>query len=299
MQATRSTVIMTAMLTILPGMAAHAASRAQKPWILTAAPRENPARGARDYGPVAAYLSRVMHHAVVYRHPSSWIQYQGWIWANKAQIYFDGAQFIAWRAKNGLAVPGPVIAQAQRWRLYTWSGSGVKTLNDVATGAVLCAPPPPNYGTLWLEGLFPNPLRQPYMKNMHGWAAIHKAVLAHSCTVGIGPATTLRKFGARGLTVLERGPDQMPNQGFSLSKDLSAATRARIMTALVAPAGEQAMRRLRDRFGAGHKLVRGRMTAYVSGPIVPIEESLENLWTLYSAGVKADLAKARAMTHKT
>ncbi len=72
--------------TVILGPCAQAATPA-KLYVLTSAPRESAVRGQRDYGPIAAFLTKVLHHAVVYRHPDGWLTYERWIWKDRADVY--------------------------------------------------------------------------------------------------------------------------------------------------------------------------------------------------------------------
>ena len=255
---------------------------ASKPYILVAAPRETTARGERDYGPVAAFLTQALGHRVVYKHPNGWLTYELWIWKDHADIYFDGPQFIAWRLHYLNQTLGPRVPQTQDFRLYTWKGSPITNLKQASAGVVLCAPPVPNFGTLWVAGLFKNPSRQPYFRNTRGWKPIFDAVRDHTCTLGIGPRLTIHYLdpGHREITILRKSP-AYPNQGFSISAQVPAATRAAIVRALLSPAGEKAMTRLRKRFSHGERLVPGHVADYKN-----MDQGLSAQWgTIYATGI--------------
>ena len=267
---------------LAPWSGAQAAVAPTKPYVLVAAPRETAARGQRDYGPVAAFLTKVLHHPVVYRHPNGWLTYELWIWKDRADMYFDGPQFIAWRLHYLHQTLGPRVPQPQDWRLYTWKGSPVNTVAGAATGATLCAPPVPNFGTLWVTNLFPNPARQPYIRNMHGWKRIFKAVTDHQCTLGIGPRLTLHYLdpGQKKVTILRRSR-HYPNQGFTISRKVPGPVRREIVRALLSPAGEKAMMRLRKRFSHGRRLVAGQARQYRN-----VDVGLDAQWgTVYATGI--------------
>ena len=286
MQSKRSQKALCALISVagmlVPWSSTQAAVAPAKPYVLVAAPRETAARGERDYGPVAAFLTKVLHHPVVYQHPNGWLTYELWIWKDHADIYFDGPQFVAWRLHYLHQTLGPRVPQTQDWRLYTWKGSSVKTLRGAATGATLCAPPVPNFGTLWVTGLFPNPSRQPYIRNMHGWKKIFKAVTDHECTLGIGPRLTLHYLDAahKKITILRRSR-HYPNQGFTVSRKLPESVRHAIVRALLSPAGEKAMMRLRKRFSHGRRLVAGQVSQYRN-----VDVGLSAQWgTIYASGI--------------
>ncbi len=261
---------------------ARAAVVSTKPYLLVAAPRETVARGQRDYGPIAAFLTKVLHHPVVYKHPNGWLTYELWIWKDYGDIYFDGPQFGAWRLHHLHQTLGPRIPQPQDWRLYTWKGSPVKNLADAATGAMLCAPPVPNFATLWVTSLFPNPARQPYIHNMHGWKRIFKAVASHQCMLGVGPRLSVHYLDPndRKVTILKRSP-HYPNQAVTISRKLPKSAREAIVRALLSPEGEKAMMRLRKRFAHGRRLVAGHASQYRN-----VDQSLDAQWgTVYASGI--------------
>ena len=267
-EAIRKPLIAALLCAVAAAPEAQAARSAVAPWILTAPPRETAARALRDYGPVATFLSRALDHPVQFRHPDSWLQYESWIRQGKATIWFDGPQFIAWRIVHLEASPGPVIPQPRVWELYTWKGSSVRRVRDAA-GLSLCAPPEPNFGALWESHLFTNPVRQPYVIDTHAWKAIYKAVRTHACATGIGPKHVLDQLasGNKDVMIL-RTSRPLPNQGFSYSKSLSPAEQARATQALLSPAGEQALLRVRQRFADGLPLVQpaapGKATARIA-----------------------------------
>ncbi|MDA8390245.1 MAG: hypothetical protein M0Z76_05905 [Gammaproteobacteria bacterium] len=259
-----------------------------KPYVFVAAPRESGARGRRDYGPIAAFLTKVLDHKVIYRHPDGWITYESWIWTDHADIYFDGPQFMDWRLRHLDQTLGPRVPQSQDWRLYTWKGSPVHTVQQAAAGQILCAPPFPNWGSLWVMSYFKDPVRQPYLRNVRGWKAIFHAVRAHTCTLGIGPRLSLHYLDPqhKGITIIQKGP-HLPNQGFTISARLPLALREKIVQALLSPAGQQAMRRLRRRFAHGHKLVPGDAAAYRGADRV-----LEAQWRdVYGSEIRHDVAE--------
>ncbi len=267
--------------------AAQAAPLNDRPYVFVAAPRESGSRGRRDYGPVAAFLTKALGHKVIYRHPDGWITYESWIWTDHADIYFDGPQFMAWRLRHLDQTIGPRVPQSQDWRLYTWKNSPVHTLRQAAMGQVLCAPPFPNFGTLWVMSYFTNPMRQPYIRDMHGWKAIFQPVRAHTCTLGIGPRLSLHYLDPqhKGITIIQKGP-HLPNQGFTISARLPRAVRERIVQALLSPAGQKAMLRLRRRFAHGRRLIAGHAAMYQGA-----DRELASQWReVYGPVIQRDLA---------
>ncbi len=286
--------VMAGALAILTSLACRLpAQAASGPYLFVTPPRESKARAERDYAPIAAFLTRALGHTVVYRHPTGWLPYEHWIWTDHAAIYFDGPQFVGWRLKNLDQTLGPRVPQPLAWRLYTWKGSPVTSIRQASAGATLCAPPVPNFGTLWASRLFPNPARQPYFRNMRSWKAIYEAVRHHTCEIGIGPQLTLNSLDptGQGLTTITQSPSY-PNQAFTISHALPRAVRLRIVHALLSPAGEEAMMHLRKRFAQGRPLVDPRAGAYKRAA-----RALNPQWDLMSAGIDHDLAVDRTREH--
>ena len=256
---------------------------------VVAPPREKPAIGEQDFGSVAAFLTKVTGHKFVYEQPSNWLQYQSWVWQNYGDVYFDGPHFVAWRLHNQGATLGPRLPQPQDWRIFTWAGnSQLKTISD-ATGAIFCAPPPPNFGTLWAQTLFTNPSEQPYILNTKGWDNIYKGVVSHKCAIGVTPKVTLNHMDPNHMqtTIIQRGP-HFPNQAFSLSRSLPPDLQQQIISALLSPAGETVLMPLRKRFTAGRPFVAGLADQYKD-----VDQGLDDYWNpIFGPEIKKDLEKA-------
>ncbi len=278
------------------GLLVSAAVFAARPPVFTvvAPPRETVAVGNLDYGTVAAFLTKVTGVHFVYKRPNNWLQYQSWVWKDGGDVYFDGPHFVAWRLHHQGATLGPRLPQAQNWRIFTWAGNpDIHSIRDVV-GGIFCAPPPPNFGTLWAQTLFPNPARQPYILNTHGWAKIFKQVESRHCEIGIAPKITLNTLDPeRTLTyIIKRGP-VFPNQAFSLSRKLPSALRQKIITALLSPAGERALMPLRKRFAAGRRFVAGTPAQYVD-----VDQGLDAYWNpIFGQEIKKDLEKEATAVH--
>ena len=259
---------------------------------VVAPPRETHAVGEKDFGAVAAFLTKVTGHKFVYRQPSSWLQYQNWVWRNYGAVYFDGPHFVAWRLHNQGATLGPRLPQPQDWRIFTWAGNPhIKAISD-AVGSIFCAPPPPNFGTLWAQTLFTNPSEQPYILNTKGWVNIYKAVVSRRCEIGIAPRITLNHMDPnhKRTTIILRSP-HFPNQAFSLSSALPAALQQRIISVLLSPAGETVLTPLRKRFAAGRTFVAGSAEQYKD-----VDQGLDNYWNpIFGAEIKQDLEKTSSI----
>ncbi|MHB8391909.1 MAG: hypothetical protein ACYDBH_20425 [Acidobacteriaceae bacterium] len=105
-------VIVTMALTAIPtGTVLARGAPPGSVYRLLAPPRESAAVGKADYGPVAAFLTKVTGQQFVYVRPHGWLQCQMWIWKNYGDVYFDGPHFVSWRLHNQGATLGPRISK--------------------------------------------------------------------------------------------------------------------------------------------------------------------------------------------
>ena len=117
---------------------------------------------------------------------------------------------------------------------------------------------------------------------MHGWKRIFNGVASHDCMIGIGPRLTVHHLDPdqQRVTILKKSP-HYPNQAFTISAKLPKSVRATIVRALLSPAGQKAMIRLRKRFSHGRRLVAGHAADYES-----VDQSLDAQWgAVYAASI--------------
>jgi len=250
-------------------------------YIFTAPPREDVQAGRRLYEPIADYLSRATGKRFVYQHPGNWLTYQDWIWSDHGHVYFDGPHFVSFRLGQMQHTLGPSLPQSLHWQVITrHDNAKIKDLKDLR-GHTFCTHAPPNFGTLYAQSLFTNPMRVFYPLNTKGWANIYKRVVAGECAGGVLPSTNLDKLDPQReqVRVLHTGPS-FPNQAFTISPRVPAVLVAQINAALASPEGQLASQRLRERFSGGRELVLGERHRYQG-----IDKLVTDFWNLVYAPV--------------
>lgn len=225
--------------------------------ILTAPPREKPAAGQKQYGPLAAYLTKLFGRKVKYVFPGNWLKYQRDMRHDKYDIIFDGPHFISWRIKhidNTVVVKLP--GHLEFYLMTKKNDNKLNNINDLVAKQ-FCGVPPPNLATLSIIAAFPNPVRQPVIRGIRGAA---KAVI-HAFTKGECEAMVLRT-----AFVKKRMPKKLrdnlkivyaskpyPNQGITVSKRVTPNERSLMVQALTAGDGIKATAPILHRFGGKAK----------------------------------------------
>jgi ABC-type phosphate/phosphonate transport system substrate-binding protein len=221
--------------------------------ILTAPPREKPADGQKQYGPLADYLTKLWGRKVVYVHPGNWLKYQRDMREDKYDVIFDGPHFISWRM---LHLGNEVVVQLPgALEFYLMAKKNDDKLNSIddLVAKEFCGVPPPNLASLSIIAAFPNPVRQPVIKGIRGaGAAVFKAFMDGQCS-----AAVLRTaFYKKGLTDEQRAQVKIiyaskpyPNQGITVSKRVTARERSLMVQALTVGDGVKATQPILKRFG--------------------------------------------------
>jgi ABC-type phosphate/phosphonate transport system substrate-binding protein len=236
----------------LTSSGAAPAARDRQALVFSAPPRESERAGKEKYGPVAAYLSRVLHRKVVYKYPGTWGVYRTEMLRGDYDIVFDGPHFISYRIDrlhHNALVTIPVkhefavIVRAGEKRFHR--------LDDLA-GHTFCTHAPPNLGTLTLLSHFPNPARQPAIVNTKGWGNIYAGVISGRCEAGVIPIANLKKFDKTGkATHMVFHSRIMPNQAFSAGPRVSPREQHAIAAALVSDEADAPTAELRATYRVG------------------------------------------------
>lgn len=217
--------------------------------VLSAAPRESAARSQEIYEPLAQYLSQATGKTVVYRNPKNWLTYQMEMRSNAYDLVFDGPAFIGWRMEKQSHVPLVKIPGKMSFvAVARADNKQVKSLKDLA-GRPLCGFAPPNLATLTIQFEFDNPVRQPQLIEVKGFRAAYDMVLEGKCAGGVLQAKLYEEFDreAKRMKVLFKSTP-VPNQGFSAGPRIDAATRTRIVQALLSDEGKRATATMREDF---------------------------------------------------
>jgi ABC-type phosphate/phosphonate transport system substrate-binding protein len=245
--------------------------------VLSAPPRDSAEDGARRFGPVAAYLGKVLGRKVEYRHPGSWGVYQGEMQRGAYDIVFDGPHFNGWRQeKLGHHVLVKLPGEFPQAVIVRADEKHITQIKQLA-GRTVCAHAPPNLGTLVMLNEFDNPARQPVIRVTDGYSHIYQALLDGKCTAAVLPVGHVKKSdkdGTRTRIVFKGKP--LPNQAFSASTRLSPEEREKIAQALLAPEAEVALARFREAYSLGKQLVRAQDQEYVN-----LGQYLKDQWGYY------------------
>ena len=225
--------------------------------ILTAPPREKPADGQKQYGPLAAYLTKLFGQKVTYVFPGNWLKYQRDMREDKYDIIFDGPHFISWRnahLDNQVVVrlPGTLAF----YLLGKKDDQNIKSVNDLVAKE-FCGVPPPNLASLSILAAFPNPVRQPVIKGIRGaGAAVFKAFMAGQCSAAVIRTAYYKKFltdAQRAKVKIIYASKPYPNQGITVSKRVTPRERSLMVQALTNGDGIKATQPILKRFGGKAK----------------------------------------------
>jgi ABC-type phosphate/phosphonate transport system substrate-binding protein len=245
-----------------------------KPFVFASAPRGNAASESEVYQPVADYLSKVMGHKVVYKFSDNWMEYQQNMLDDRFDIVFDGPHFVSWRIAHLNHVPLVKLPQPHVWVVISRSDNVAVTNMGSLAGRAVCTPAPPNFGTLTLLSLFPNPSRQPFIVQTKGWRNGYDGVVANKCMAAIMPLSNWRAFDpdSRQTKLLYRH-QPYPNQAITVSgRRIPPAMQATLRAALLSEAGQQATQRLRERYakvkGQVEQLVAANPEEYANVDVV-------------------------------
>lgn len=225
--------------------------------ILTAPPREKPAAGQKQYGPLADYLTKLFGRKVKYVFPGNWLKYQRDMRADKYDIIFDGPHFISWRIlhlDNHVVVKLP--GHLQFFLLVKKGDNKIKNINDLVA-KTFCGVPPPNLATLSIIAAFPNPVRQPVIKGIRGAGkAVFGALSKGECEAAVLRTAYYKKF----LTDAQRNSVKIvytsppyPNQGITVSKRVTPREQNLMVQALTVGDGVKATQPIVKRFGGKAK----------------------------------------------
>lgn len=220
--------------------------------ILSAPPRESTQNGQVLYGPLAEHLSHLLGERVIYRHPSSWRNYQSEMTQGRYDIVFDGPHFAAWRIDTQAAQPLVKLPGELRFVLVTPKNKKqLNTLDDLV-GVRICTLPTPNLGALILYSLFPNPARQPaFVPAIGSFADVAERLLAGKCEAAILREPFFKHRLApelRSQLRVMQTSKALTNQGITVSARVGPQARRRILESLTRGEGIKVCRPILDRF---------------------------------------------------
>ena len=261
----------------LPTLRTDAASVDTSELILSAPPRDTEAEGVRRFGPVAAYLSKVLGRKVVYKYPGSWGAYQSDMIKGRYDLVFDGPHFVGWRIEKSrhnvlVKVPGDFIYTA----VVRVDETDITRLDQLA-GHRICAHSTPNLGTLIMLQEFSSPFQQPAIVITHGYDHIYKALLAGKCDAAMLPLKHWQEFehnSGRTRVIFQNNP--LPQQALTAGPRIAPDDQEKIRKALLSWESREATAVMRAAYGIGQEFVPARNEEYAG-----VGRYLKDEWGFY------------------
>jgi len=235
--------------------------------IFTSPPRESPATGEIQYGPVAAYLTKLLKTKVTYKHPGNWLNYQREMRDNKYDIVFDGPHFASWRmAHIGhdmiAKLPGSLVFYLVRKK----DDSSINSLRDLI-GKRICGISMPNLSTLSILSGYPNPARQPVIVGVKGgMKGVAKALGKNRCNAYVFRDKFFNKAfkpEVRDTLQIIYTSKPMPNQAISAGQRVTPAQKKAMTHSLTIGNGVDSTQSIRKRFaGKARSMVKATNEEY-------------------------------------
>lgn len=266
--------------------APHGAALAHmgKPWLFGTPPEGSVSAEKTLFQPIAAYLTRVTGHPIVFRPATNWLTYSQDVAHGKYDLVFDGPHFTSWRDHYLGDVPLIRLPGSSGYAVVTRQSERITKLSQL-TGRSVCANSPPSLATLLLLGKFSDASRQPFLVVVRSWLQGFHGLMTNRCDAAIVPMARLQslpKAQAAAVRVLYR-TKVYPSRALSASPQIPTDIQARIREALLSPAGEKVTQPLRHADGAQLFVPANRReyaglshllanTLYFSGGATPVKE---------------------------
>jgi len=245
-------LIAVVVLCLGPGLAAA------EPYVFTSPPREPAAKGKKDYGPIADYLSKVTGKKFVYQHSDNWLSYMKDLQTGKYDLIFDGPHFVSWRVAKLNHTPLVRLPGGLDFVVISRKDDKkIEQLEDLA-GYFVCGHAPPNLASLIMQAQFNNPARQPQIREVRGFPNAFKGLLEGKCDGAVLPARVYNKLNKEDKDKRTRilfHSKPLPHQAISADPRIPADLQNKIRASLLTPEGEAATKALRTRFGGGQKMI--------------------------------------------
>ncbi len=225
--------------------------------ILTAPPREKPEAAQQQYGPMAAYLSRLFGRRVRYVFPGNWLKYQRDMRDDKYDIIFDGPHFISWRIQHlgnhaVVRLPGTL----EFYLLAKKDDDKINNVGDLVAKR-FCGVPPPNLASLSIIAAFPNPVQQPVILGIRGAAkAVYGAFMKGECEAAVLRSAYVKKRLTKeqqAALKIVYASKPYPNQGITVSKRVTPREEELMVQALTVGDGVKSTTPILKRFGGKAK----------------------------------------------
>lgn len=229
--------------------------------IFTSPPREKPADGAKQYGPVAQHLSQILQTKVVYKHPGNWLNYQREMRDGKYDIIFDGPHFASWRmAHIGHDMIAKLPGSLTFFLVRRKENTSINELNDLI-GKRICGISMPNLSTLSILSGYPNPVRQPVIVGVKGgMLGVAKSLEKDRCDAYVFRdkffMKKLKPEVRNSLQIIYKS-QPLPNQVISASQRVTPAQKKAMAHSLTVGNGIDSTQAIRKRFaGKARSMVK-------------------------------------------
>lgn len=259
-------------------------TQAPKPWVFGTPPGRSVAAEKSLFQPIAAYLSRVADHKIVFQPATNWLTYSEDVSKGKYDLVFDGAHFTSWRDHYLGDVPLVRLPGPSGYAVVIRRDERMTKLSQL-TGRSVCANSPPSLATLLLLGKFSDVTRQPFLVVVHSWLQGFHGLLTNHCDAAVVPMAGLKTLPQAQLAAIQvmYRTKAYPSRAISASPQIPVAIQARIREALLSPAGEKVTQALRRAVGAHSFVPADRReyaglshflanTVYFSGDSRPVKE---------------------------
>lgn len=241
--------------------------------LFSAPPRGAAAQEREVYEPIARYLSQVTGKDIVYKHPGNWLNYQNQMQQGKYDLVFDGPHFIGWRmAKVG---HHPLARLPGELSFVVVTRNNDTSFGDLA-GRRVCGLAPPNLATLTLYNQFPNPLRQPQIKEVKGFALAFEGVKNQKCDAAVMRDKMYTKLANssdfKGKVIWSS--QGISNQGFSAGPRFNEQEKKLITDALMSVKAQQPLEKFFNRFSKKNR----KMLRASAGEYIGLGSLLRDVW---------------------
>lgn len=197
------------------------------------------ATGAETYTPFINYLARVTGKKIIYKPATDWRDYQKRMRTGEYDLAFDGAHFASWRITHIQHQPLVKVAVPARFVIVARSDDhAIGKLQDLA-GRRVCAPPPPDEGTLSLYEHFENPSRRPLVVRTQGPQHAYAMMVAGACEAAVLPAPVYERMDvATGHMHVLLNTPAFPGDTFTAGPRLAPHDRKILTAALLSAEGQ-------------------------------------------------------------
>ncbi len=234
------------------------------------------APAAESYTPLINYLARVTGKKVVYKRAADWRDYQKRMQAGEYDLAFDGAHFASWRISHIKHQPLVKVSVPARFIIVArGSDKTIAKLQDLA-GRRVCAPAPPDEGTLSLYQHFRNPSRRPLLVHTQDPQRAYAMMAGGVCDAAVLPVPVYeRTDAAAGHTRVLLNTRAFPGDTFTAGPRLTPHDRKVLAAALLSPEGQALMAPLCRGIGDAQPVTTVPAT---SAEYVGVDTILRGVW---------------------